>query len=276
MYGSYGVFSRYLGDYDIFFQTYIRCLLIAGILGVIGLIRKEFKPIKKEDVKWFAAMGFFSIFSIAPIVYAFRYLEIGTASFLFYAAYTIATYIFGRIFFAEKLTSIKIISLVLSFIGLLLIFSIKFSSELLLPVLMAILNGVATSGEITFSKKVSDKYSNNQIVVSLFLLIAISHFFVSLFLGEHQNMEILTKSFFILAGFILAAIIATIAIVEGFKYLEPSIGAIIGLMEIIFSVIFGIIFFSESLTIPMLVGGILIVTAVALPDIVALLAKNKK
>ncbi len=270
MYGSYGVFSKYLADYGIFYQVGIRALLIALFLLLIGYLQKSFKKIERKDIKWFLIINFFTIFSIAPITFAFGHLSLGTSSFLFYSAYLIFNYLLGIIFFQEKITVVKIISFVASVLGLLTIFTVQFSLELLPAMLMAILTGIGVSGEIVFTKKVSDRYSNIQINGIIYLVIAISHIVMSVVTQEDQSLSIITQTAPILIGFSIISLISSWALVEGYKYLEPSIASIIGLTEIIFSVLFGIIVFSEMLTGSMILGGALILFAATLPNIVEL------
>ncbi len=275
MFGAYGLLSRGIEQYDVFFQTYVRCLFIAIALLIFGIIRKEFKRIEKEDIKWFVVVCVFTVFSIAPIVYAFKFLTLGTASFLFYGSLTIFTYILGFLFFKEKLTKIKVFVLIFSTIGLLLIFSGNFGATLLLPALMALLNGVASSGEVTFSKKISNKYSSTQISFVVFIVIAISHFALSILLNETQDLTLITDHALNILAFAVASIIGMVTVIEGYKYVEPSVGAIVGLTEIVFSLMFGIIFFSESASLLTLVGGLLIIAAAALPSWIEIKAKRR-
>lgn len=275
MFGSYGVFARFFSQYDVFYQTFVRCAIITLLFVLYGVVKKQFKKIDKADWNWFAVVLIFTNFTVAPIVYAFQKLEIGTASFLFYASFTIFAYILGFIFFKEKIDSIKVIALLLSIIGMLLIFTFSFSWILLLPMMMAIVNGIASGGEVTFSKKISGKYSNVQINALVFGSIAVTHFFISLFLRESFDPQLLTTSLPILLVYVIAAIIGMVTVIAGFKYVEPSIGAIVGLLEIVFSVILGFLFFQESLSPKILLGGGLILVAAILPSLVDLVSRKK-
>jgi len=268
MYGAYGLFANYLEHYPLFFQAYVRCALIALVFFIWSVLNKSFRKIDKEDYKWFIVLGIFTSFSVVPITYAFQHLTLGASSFIFYASYTIIAYILGFAFFKEKLTRVKLISLVLAMIGLITIFSFDLTAVILLPAVFAIVNGIASGGEVTFSKKVSDKYSGVFISFFLYIVIAISHFFISLALGEAQPVEIITVSWPYLAGYILVAVIGMVTVIEGFKHVEPTIGSIVGLLEIVFSALFGILLLSERLTIATLFGGILIVIAAGLPNII--------
>ncbi len=269
-FGSYGVFSRYLGAYDIFFQTYVRCFLVALVLGGYGLLTHQFKKIQPKDYGWFAVVLVFTSFSIAPITYSYRFLTLGTAAFLFYSSVTVFTYLFGFLFFKEKWTPVKLISLGLSLVGMLLIFSLQLTALLLVPAVLAIFTGLATSGEVTFSKKISGMYSSTQITFLVFAVIGVSHLILSLLLGENQNIGIVSHSLPVLLLFVFAAIVGMISVVEGFKRVEPSIGAVLGLTEIVFSVVLGIVLFSESLSSGTILGGALILIAALLPNIAPL------
>lgn len=276
MFGAYGLLSRGIEDYDVFYQTYVRCFVIALALLILGIFRKEFKRIKKEDIKWFVVVCLFTVFSIAPIVYAFKFLTLGTASFLFYGSLTIFTYILGFAFFKEKFTNLKLAVLILSTLGLLLIFSGNFGAALLLPSLMALLNGIASSGEVTFSKKISNNYSTTQISFVVFIVIAVSHLILSLLLNENQDITLITEHAPNVLAFAVASIIGMLAVIEGYKFLEPSVGAIIGLTEVVFSLMFGVLFFSESANINTLVGGLLIIAAAALPSWIEIKRRRRK
>lgn len=270
MYGSYGLFAKYLESYDIFFQTYIRCFIIALILIIYGLWKNQFRKIEKEDFFWWFIIIGFTLFTIAPITYAFRHLNLSTSSFLFYSSYTIFTYLFGFLFFKEKISIVKIISFISAIIGLIIIFNLNFYGAAIIAVLMAIFNGFASGGEITFTKKISHKYSDIQITTYVFLAIGITHLIISLLLKENQDLSIFTNSFslIILIGYSLVAILGMITVIAGFRLIEPSIGAIIGLTEIVFSVLFGILFFQEKLELVTLIGGTLIIFAALLPSLV--------
>lgn len=70
---------------------------------------------------------------------------------------------------------------------------------------------------------------------------------------------------------------ANSAVVRGFSLIkEPSVGGLIGLMEVIFAASFGIVFFGEQLTGGLLVGGGLLLLAAAVPDLSKLLKLQRR
>lgn len=276
MFALYGVFLRQLEQYDVFYQTYVKSLLIVLILLGIGTYQKSFRKIEQKDYGGYAIVVLFTVFSVAPITYAYRYLELGTASFLFYASLTIFSYLFGALFFSEKFDTIKIVSLILSLIGMILVFAVKLPQGFLLPIAMCVLNGLASSGEVVFSKLISQKYSSNQITLIIFLSIAITHLIISLILGEQQDIGLITRDLHWNLLFCAASIAGMYTVIEGFKILEPSIGAIIGLSEIVFSVVLGVLFYADKISGQILAGGILIILAAALPNLYDLYLLKKK
>jgi drug/metabolite transporter (DMT)-like permease len=57
-------------------------------------------------------------------------------------------------------------------------------------------------------------------------------------------------------------------VIVGFRFVDASIGSLIGLMEVVFSVVFGAIIFHEVLSWSTYVGGVLIIAAAMLPDLI--------
>lgn len=75
-------------------------------------------------------------------------------------------------------------------------------------------------------------------------------------------------------AYAVSMLVANFAAIEGFKYLEGSIGSLIGLAEILFGVFFGWLFFHEVLSGTTFVGGVLIIIAAAYPSVRDRLSKH--
>lgn len=251
------------GDFG---QAWTRGLIVSGILIVIGLVTRQFKRIHKRDYVWFLVISLGGGLNQAPYYYAFQKLEIGVATMLLYASLTIGGFLFGASFFKEKITRTKIIALCLSLLGMGLIYGIKLDGGWL-PMSMAILAGLMGSAEVVFSKKISSHYSTLQVITSIFLVMFVSNALIALLVGENPPVLALNSAWFGQFGYILSTLAAMYTVVVGFKYLEPSVGAIIGLLEIVFAVIFGIIFLQEKLSLGIIAGGLCILLASGAPNI---------
>lgn len=270
LYGSYGVWSKIMGDsVGSFAQAWSRGLMILVLTIPTGIYYKQFRSVEKADLKWFFVIILASTFTVAPYYYAVNIIGVGVTTLLFYAALLIGGIIFGALFFGEKITRIKIVSFILGTIGLYLLFSFNLQPMAILPVLCAVGAGLAGSAEVVFTKKISKKYSSLQMIVGIYLAIAISHFPLSFFLHEKQlPLTISSPVFLAQLAFTLSALLALYLVILGYKYIEASVGTLLGLLEVVFGLVFGIILFHEVITIYTLLGAFSILVSAALPSIV--------
>ncbi|MBU0974334.1 DMT family transporter [Patescibacteria group bacterium] len=275
MFGSYGIWSRLMGgSFDVFYQGWTRALIITVLLFPILHWKKQLILIKKNDLRWFITYLCFTSFTQAPLYYAYNHMDIGTATVLFFATMLLTMYGFGFIFLGEKLSKVKIIAFIIALIGLFVSFSFSLTAFSLLAAFAAILNGVASGGEVSSSKKLSGTYSALYITWLSWVIILITNLPVSLLLGEVQHLPSFSIVWLYQLGYVVAGIVGFWSIIEGLKYVEASIGGLIGLLEVVFSIVFGIILFSEGLTMRSGLGALFVLSAAALPH-VAELYKNK-
>lgn len=276
-FASFGVYAKLVGDtYEVFTQAWTRALIIAIVLLLVGLLTRQLRKIDRADLKWVAVYVGFSIFTVAPIYYAFTHMNIGTATILFYAAYMVASYAIGRIFLKEKLTWAKSVAIILAVIGMGLIFGVELGGVTALALILAIVNGVASGGEVSFTKKISDIYSPLQLTLISWVVICITHLIAAIILGEELLPAQTTQSAIGITLYALAAMLAFWLVVAGYKRIEAGIGGIIGTLEVPFAMLLGVLLFQEQLTVLIVVGAGLIFVAAALPDLVELSLKKRR
>lgn len=263
-FSTYGVWSKLMmGFFGEFSQAWTRGLIITMFLILLGTITKQFKKIAKKDIFWFLLISLMGGLNQAPYYYAFKKLEIGTATSLFYASLTIGGFLFGKLFFKEKITLIKLFSLSLAIIGMGLIYGIKIGGGIL-PLLMAMLAGLMGSAEVVFSKKLSSNYSTVQVLTSIFGTMFIFNLVIAILLGESLPALTLNSAWLGQIGYTISMLGAMYTVVLGFKHLEPSTGALIGLLEIVFAMILGLFFFNEALSWGIMVGAFCIILSAGL------------
>jgi len=268
MFGSYGAWSKLIGNsFGVFYQGWTRTLLISLILFPILYARKEIVPIQKKDWKWMSIFLISTSLTQAPIFYAFNHMDIGTATLLFFVGMIITMYLVGFAFLGEKPTRIKIISLVLAAVGLYATFSFSLVAFSILAASMAVLNGIASGVELSSSKKLTGKYSPLYVTWLSWIIIAVTNCIASLALGEPQPLPAFNLAWIYLVIYAVVSILGFWFAIEGYKYAEASIGGLLGLLEVIFAIIFGMLLFHQTLTLMVVLGGILIMIAAALPHI---------
>lgn len=276
-FASYGVWSRLLGHhFGIFFQGWVRSAIILIALLPILKMGNKFKPIAHNDRKWFAITMIFTVFTQAPLYFAFNHLALGTATLIFYALFLITSYLTGWLFLSEKMTSVKILSSILALIGLFLTFGLSLAVFSVTAMLLAALNGIASGGEVATSKKSTQKYSSLQLTAYSWVLILATHLPLSIMAGETQLMPAFNFEWLAMLGYALSGLAGFWLVIEGFKHVDASIGSLIGLLEIPFSIFFGVLLFQDNLTLPIISGGVIIITAAVLPDLYALKHRRAK
>lgn len=273
-FGSYGVWARLSGaEIPTLYQVWMRCFVALAILVPAGIISKSFKHPKKKDLKNIAIYTLAGALTFTPYFYAFNHLGIGSATLLFYASFTITSYVLGIVFFREKMTLAKIASLLLALIGLGLIFNFSWQHNAVFAAFMGILAGSAGGVEVVFTKNVSHTYSPIQVSTMLWGVSFIIHLLLSLATLEPITVPTMSIPWLGVLGYGLASLAAFYLVSLGYKYIEPSVGGVVGLLEIIVGIAFGVLLFSEVITFSIGIGAIFILVSAALPNIAALKAK---
>ncbi len=271
MFGSYGIWSRLMGDFfDPFYQGWTRGLIILLILTPFLFWKKQIIPIKRKDWGWIATYMCFTSLTQAPLYYAFNHMDIGTATVLFFATMLLTMYVVGFGFLGEKLTKVKLVAFLVACLGLFVTFSFSLVTFSLFAASMAVLNGIASGGEISSSKKLTGSYSAIYVTWLSWLIVLLTNLPASIALGETQHIPSFNIEWLYQLGYVVAGIVGFWAVIEGFRHVEASIGGLIGLMEVVFSIAFGVLLFHEGLTMRSGIGALLVISAAALPHVVKL------
>lgn len=268
-YGSYGVWSKLMmGEFGVFSQAWSRGLLLLALVLVVGVIAKLFKPIARGDWKWFVAVALMGGLNQAPYFLGFKYLSIGTATLLFYAALVVGGYGLGKVFFGEKITLDKWVSLVVAVIGMLIIYGFALTPDQIFPASMTVLAGLMGACTVILPKKLIGNYHELQIMAGYFLMQVVFNYPLAQLMGDHLPTIAINTAWGGQLAYAGAMIVANLAAIKGFGYLAPSVGSLLGLSEILFGVLFGVIVFGETVTLGVWLGGAMIVVAAALPTLV--------
>lgn len=271
-FASYGIWSRLmqagLGEFS---QAWTRAVFLLPILIIVGTLTKQFKPIQKTDWRWFLLIGSMGALNQAPYYFAFAHLSVGVATLMFYSGLTLGGYVIGALFFKEKLTRIKLVSLGLALLGLVVMFGQDFNSTSLLPIVTSFIAGAMGATAVVFSKKLSSNYSELQTIMSYLILMLPANFVLSQIFGESLPAMANLAVWLPAAGYALSFLLANLTVVAGFRYLEPSVAALIGLSEVVLAGVYGLVFFADQITGVMLVGSAIILMAIALPELTKLI-----
>jgi len=270
-YGFYGILSRLLyNTLDLFFQFWVRSLLIALLTFFVIIIKKSWKRIDSDSLKWFVLRGIAGAFTYTMFFVAVNHLKIGTTLFIFYAALILGGYAFGLIIFKERLSRNKVMALTLSILGLSLIYSATIGAGEMLYILLALACGLCTSGWNTLSNKVIDKFGLNQIIFIDSSIAGAITLIASLIKKENWELPSLSLPWMYSLLFFGMLWSVSLLIPYGFSKVGAQKGSLLMLMEVVFTLVFAYLFFNETIDLMTITGGTLIIAGIVLSE------KNQK
>jgi drug/metabolite transporter (DMT)-like permease len=275
-YGTFGVWSRLMGpSFAPFYQSWVRGIIILLVLTPLILATKAFRRIDRRDWGGLSVYIGFTIFTQVPLYYAFNNAPIGTVQLVFYSLFVLSAYAYGRLFLGELITGVKLVAMALAFVGLAIVFGVSVLAFAPLGLVLAAANGVASGGEMSATKHISHAYSPAYLAFLSWAAVIVTHLPLSLALGEPQPIPQLSWVWLWLVIFAVVNALAFWLGIWGFKYVDASIGSLLGLTEVVFSVAFGAVIFGERQSWLVLVGGLCIMVAAMLPDVVALVQRRR-
>lgn len=276
-FGTYGIWARLMeGSFGDFSQAWTRGVLLLLVLIPLGLMTKSFKQIKKQDIKWFLLISLAGGINQAPYYYGFAHVSIGTATLLFYLMLTLGSFVLGKLFFHEKLTGVKYMSFILATIGLIVIYKLALTPGQIIPALATMAAGLLGATFVVFSKRLSSNYSELEILSIDVVAVVVCNVVLSLIIGDRIPSFQNHSAWLAQGAYAIAFLLANLMVIAGYKYLEPSIGGLLGLLEVIFAAIFGVVFFHEVLSTQLIIGSGFILLAAALPDLYKLYVPSGK
>lgn len=269
LYGSQNIATRIAGvTIAPFLSTSIRALVV--VLLVVWFV--PWKRVQASHVKWFFARSGANILSTTGLFFAIAKIPVGSALFSFYAGMILATTIVGYVWYKELLTRVKVLSLMLTALGLLSMYYTKMGFSFNVYIFIAALGGMCAGLWSIFSRPISTSYPLTQLVVldnglASILALCVSFVLQESWSGISIGMPLLSLSYLGLTQAFTGQLVA-----YGFRYIDGQVGSIILLNDTIIGIVLMMIFFKEIPTMPVLLGGICIFLASILPAV----AEHKK
>ena len=267
--GSMGIFVRKLVTYG--FSSIqivsIRLTLAAIIFSLILLIkdRSGFK-IELKDIPLFLGLGFGSIlfFTICYFT-AINMMSLSTAAILLYTS-PIWIMLMSLFVFKEKMTGRKVIALILAFGGCVLVSGISGDGLTLIGFLIGLGSGLGYGLYSILGTIALKKYSPYTVTTYTFIIAAIGSWFISKPIEIYSLFSAAPDIAFLIVFCIITAVVTAVipflAYTLGLRTVEASRAGILATIEPLVATLFGVIVFSEKLTIFSGLGIVLILSAV--------------
>ncbi|MBQ7651932.1 MAG: EamA family transporter [Victivallales bacterium] len=242
------------------------------LLASVPLIDMNALKVKARDIWCLAGCGIVSI-SLFNICY-FAAIQLTTVNISVVLLYTSPIFItlFSCIFFGERFTRWKLLSLVMVMLGCILGSGMLSDGEMRLSplgLLLGLASGLFYGLYSIFGRFAQQRgYSSLSITLWSFIFSGAASM---LFLNYTRVMHVLTnpQSWLALAGLVLfATILPYCAYTAGLRLLPPSVAAITVAVEPVVGTLVGTLFFREPLPIAAIIGMILIIAAMPVTRIV--------
>lgn len=264
-YASYGIWTKLMGSFfDGYSASFYRSIFVLVILLPIALLYHAFEPLRlKQNWRYIVGMLLAALFVWGPLYYAIQHVGVGISLTINYAAIVLGTFFFGWLFAKEQFTRDKFIAAALGIIGLILIFTPSSSKFGFVALSASVVSGLCVAANTVFSKKI--QYHATQATIFLWITSVISNGFMSLLFSTAHVSYAWHKQWFYLVCFAVASVAASWLLVRGVKLIDAGAAGVLGLLEIVFGILFGMVFFHERQTFVVVLGVLSIIAAAAIP-----------
>lgn len=268
MWGIMGIFVRDLShnQFTNIEISFFRCALAGAAYFIFLLLTKP--SALKVNIKGLVICVLYGAvaYSISFVSYSVSVsrIPVGVATVLMFMS-PIWVVILGTVMFKEKLQKSKIVTIVICFIGAILVANLIGGGEIKLDaigILAGIINGIGVALQILLPKFFAKEYDRDTLLVYGFLGAASVLLFGMDFgsVAEHISNTPMKNLIWDLFGIgILCTMVANAACVKSTQYVEASTTSILSALEVVVGTLVGFFIFHEHLTFLQIAGAVIIV-----------------
>lgn len=244
---------KYVTGIPLFEKVFFRNLI--SLVVAFFMLKKSSAPMfgRRENQLALLARSIFGLAGVVLNFYAIANLTLADSSMLGKLSPIFVT-IMACIFLKEKIDNKQILSIIITFLGALLVIKPEFSLEML-PSLSGIMSAASAGVAYTLLRYLKDKESPDTIIFYFSLISVV--FTAPLALAEY------VQPTFIQLGLLLAtgvfASVGQFGITYAYKFAKATEVSIYNYSAIVFGIILGFIFFGEIPDTLSLLGGAIII-----------------
>ena len=269
LWGTTGLFAKWVyslqvNAFQLAFLTPFISLMMVG--GALALTRKGFYRIQLRHLPLLACLGVCNtaVFSLAYF-YTIQATTITQAVFLLYTT-PIFTVVLARLLLAEPLVAPKVMALIPSVMGIVLLTNIYLPGRMNISY-AAILTGIVSALSYALGRvlgKIALRIYPLWTVVFYSLVLATSFLFF-IIKPQHFLLEISGRAWLVLVAMsLVTGVLAVACLFMGLQRIEASRASIVSTIEPVVAAFLGFILFGELLNISGMAGASLILLAAVL------------
>ncbi len=235
------------------------------IISIILIIRKESLKVTKKEFGTLTALGLLFTASSMTLYFSFKYIAAGVASTLLFT-YPIMTAVIMGLFFKEKAGIKTIVAIILSLVGVLLLYWSDAGGALdTLGVILVLVSALTYAIYIIVVNRCPLEMSSFKINFYVVLYCAIGMAVFAWLTGSPLRLPHNAVSWFYSVWLaVVPATLSLVLMVYASKYVGATPTAILGALEPLTAVLIGIFVFDEAFGVRLAIGIVLILSAVVI------------
>lgn len=254
------LFREGMSPYEVvFWRALIACLIVGVYFRLSG--KGFFQGIEKRDFPYLMLLGSIGVgFNYLGFIASIKYIKIATALLILYTFPSLVV-ILGRIFLGERITRVKLLSLLLSMIGLVVVLGgdITFSPQ---GYMWAIISAIGNASYALIGRKFSRKIESLKTLFWGFFFGAIFLLTVLLIAEGRVRIPTMVEFGYLFVLSFFCTFLPYMFFLFSFKYLEAGKASIVALSEIPMTSLLAFLFFAEKLGLSHFLGGGLIIFSI--------------
>ena len=244
---------------------FYRYSLAVIVLGIMMKFQKQSIAIKRVDVLPLCIMGLLFAFSSLFLFMSYNYMDAGIASTILFV-YPVLVAIIMAVVFKEKVSPITMFSIALAFVGISMLFKSPGGQTLsLVGITFVFLSSLSYAIYIVGVNRSSLKDMPIAKLTFYVLLFGLSVYVVRLqFCTELQVIPTPMLWINAVSLAVFPTVISLVTMTKAIHYIGSTPTAILGALEPVTALFFGVLVFGEQLTPRTILGILMVITAVTL------------
>ena len=244
---------------------FYRYSLAVIVLGIMMKMQKQSFAIKRVDVLPLCIMGLLFAFSSLFLFMSYNYMDAGIASTILFV-YPVLVAIIMAVVFKEKVSPITMFSIALAFVGISMLCKSPGGQTLsLVGITFVFLSSLSYAIYIVGVNRSSLKDMPIAKLTFYVLLFGLSVYVVRLqFCTELQVIPTPMLWINAVSLAVFPTVISLVTMTKAIHYIGSTPAAILGALEPVTALFFGVLVFGEQLTPRIILGILMVITAVTL------------
>lgn len=245
---------------------FYRYVLALPVLGILLKARGRSFSIRKGDLFPLTCMGFLLALSSVALFYSYRYMDAGIASTLLFI-YPVLVAVGMAVFFKEKTGPVTVFSILTTIFGVGLLCRNGEGGTLSLTGIGLVMASSVSYAMYIVSVNRIRRLKEMPTIVMSFYMLSCSSVFLFFLVGCGTRLQMVPHWYqwgYLLCLSLLPTVVSFLATTQAIHYIGPTPTAILGALEPVTAVCFGVLLFHERMTPRIFLGIVLIISAVTL------------